>query len=323
MTPLDISVVVVSAGEGTRAFVRTVDCLQRQRVRPRRLLLACRAEGTTDVLRSTASRAGATLTDGATIPAALNAAVIDADAGGILVVPGGYRPGPDCLDVCSRRLAECPGIDVLVPAIRVESADGLRFRLREPTDLSLPALLAEPGLMPPVICFRRAAWSRLRGLDESAGVLALYDLVLRMLETGSTVATAETIAACDVTQCDEWPPRDIDRTAYLDLLRGVYSKHQPALEAVMTEVLVRRQILFGTLRDEHRGQVARRDAGLAELDRLRAETAHLRAWLSHHGIDALDWGDLRRSNPVSRNWGYDRGTPIDRHYIHEFLASHS
>ena len=41
----------------------------------------------------------------------------------------------------------------------------------------------------------------------------------------------------------------------------------------------------------------------------------------HHGHGALDWGDLKRADPISRNWGYDRGTPIDRHYIEEFLAS--
>ena len=35
-----------------------------------------------------------------------------------------------------------------------------------------------------------------------------------------------------------------------------------------------------------------------------------------------DWGDLRRLQPVSREFGYDRGLPIDRHYIERFLESH-
>ena len=35
------------------------------------------------------------------------------------------------------------------------------------------------------------------------------------------------------------------------------------------------------------------------------------------------WGSLRRTTPLSRSWGYDRGTPIDRAYIEQFLASHS
>ena len=34
---------------------------------------------------------------------------------------------------------------------------------------------------------------------------------------------------------------------------------------------------------------------------------------------ALDWGDLRRMDPVSDRWGYDRGLPVDRYYIEAFL----
>lgn len=35
-----------------------------------------------------------------------------------------------------------------------------------------------------------------------------------------------------------------------------------------------------------------------------------------------DWGDLRRLQPVSRDFGYDRGLPIDRYYIERFLQIH-
>jgi SAM-dependent methyltransferase len=35
-----------------------------------------------------------------------------------------------------------------------------------------------------------------------------------------------------------------------------------------------------------------------------------------------DWGDLRRLQPVSREFGYDRGLPIDRYYIERFLEMH-
>jgi SAM-dependent methyltransferase len=31
-------------------------------------------------------------------------------------------------------------------------------------------------------------------------------------------------------------------------------------------------------------------------------------------------GDLERVTPVSNNWGFDRGTPVDRIYIEEFIA---
>jgi SAM-dependent methyltransferase len=38
---------------------------------------------------------------------------------------------------------------------------------------------------------------------------------------------------------------------------------------------------------------------------------------------AVDFGDLRRVNPVSRHFGADRGLPIDRHYIEQFLGASS
>jgi SAM-dependent methyltransferase len=35
------------------------------------------------------------------------------------------------------------------------------------------------------------------------------------------------------------------------------------------------------------------------------------------------WGSLRRTTPFSRSWGYERGTPIDRVYIEDFLTTHA
>jgi SAM-dependent methyltransferase len=33
-------------------------------------------------------------------------------------------------------------------------------------------------------------------------------------------------------------------------------------------------------------------------------------------------GDVRRIAPISANWGFDRGVPVDRYYIERFLAAH-
>ena len=37
----------------------------------------------------------------------------------------------------------------------------------------------------------------------------------------------------------------------------------------------------------------------------------------------MDLGDLRRLAPLSREFGYDRGQPVDRYYIEAFLAASS
>jgi SAM-dependent methyltransferase len=45
-------------------------------------------------------------------------------------------------------------------------------------------------------------------------------------------------------------------------------------------------------------------------------------WTRRPPIGAIDFGDLRRLKPLSKNFGYDRGMPVDRYYIEEFLKQH-
>jgi SAM-dependent methyltransferase len=37
------------------------------------------------------------------------------------------------------------------------------------------------------------------------------------------------------------------------------------------------------------------------------------------GLPVPRWGNLRRTRPFSEQFGFDRGTPIDRYYLHRFL----
>ncbi|HEY7292949.1 MAG TPA: methyltransferase domain-containing protein [Vicinamibacterales bacterium] len=47
-------------------------------------------------------------------------------------------------------------------------------------------------------------------------------------------------------------------------------------------------------------------------------------WLrcKRKGLDWPQWGNLRRTEPFSSTYGFERGTPIDRYYLHRFLKSH-
>jgi SAM-dependent methyltransferase len=44
--------------------------------------------------------------------------------------------------------------------------------------------------------------------------------------------------------------------------------------------------------------------------------------MAPRATEQWDWGGLRRPRPVSREFGYDRGLPIDRYYIERFLERH-
>ncbi len=54
--------------------------------------------------------------------------------------------------------------------------------------------------------------------------------------------------------------------------------------------------------------------------RMRRRILHSTRWPP---VGSVELNDLRRLRPVSRVWGADRGTPVDRYYIERFLSSHS
>src|SRR5437899_8078265 len=39
-------------------------------------------------------------------------------------------------------------------------------------------------------------------------------------------------------------------------------------------------------------------------------------------VQDVPWGELHRLTPISRSFGFDRGQPIDRYYIEQFLSRH-
>jgi SAM-dependent methyltransferase len=60
-----------------------------------------------------------------------------------------------------------------------------------------------------------------------------------------------------------------------------------------------------------------------------AARAGRQRWLRSEALPAIRaggrvrFGSLRRLEPVSRSFGFDRGTPVDRYYIERFLAAHA
>jgi SAM-dependent methyltransferase len=43
----------------------------------------------------------------------------------------------------------------------------------------------------------------------------------------------------------------------------------------------------------------------------------------HPPVGRVDFGDLRRLRPLSHEFGYERGQPVDRYYIENFLSRHA
>jgi SAM-dependent methyltransferase len=48
-----------------------------------------------------------------------------------------------------------------------------------------------------------------------------------------------------------------------------------------------------------------------------------RAWVDRRRRRPPDLGDLRRLTPIDPNWGFERGTPVDRVYVERFVGAHA
>lgn len=65
-----------------------------------------------------------------------------------------------------------------------------------------------------------------------------------------------------------------------------------------------------------------RGSATARVKRLAGSRMTTKVRCLMHGYGLPRWGNLRRTTPFSSSYGFERGTPVDRYYLHRFLAAH-
>ncbi|HEX5480481.1 MAG TPA: polysaccharide deacetylase family protein [Dehalococcoidia bacterium] len=252
---------------------------------------------------------------------AFNAARARATSDLLLFLEAGDELAPDA---CARAVAAFearPELVAFCGPILIESDDGLHSAQWTPRAESVLEVLADPRAVPPLFACRLG--SRSGELDPGLPGLEIPDLWVRLLAAGAAIGCSPgPLARRRALAPSRWAGR-IDSPAYAAVFDRFIRKHERLVADHMQGLLIEREIGFARLRDEHAALLRRRDAALAELAALRAKAAHHRAFLAHHAMDELDWGDLRRPDPVSRDWGYARGGPVDRPYIDAFVRAHA
>jgi len=312
------AIVLDLAGGGSRDVVRTTDSVARQSPAGG---IALATVTDLPVFPSLTARLGIRIHRARNRAGAINTAVDASSSEVVLIMGVPWLAGTEMAARCAALLLDTRDDALVVPTLELRTADGLTRRTLDCAP-GLTPLLLNPVATPPVFAVRRSTWETLGGFDECLGELAGCDWWLRVLARGWPIVQAP--EACALLEGGErfwWPPipGQLDVTAY----RAVLEKHRPLLETKMSDLVVGLEMAGGALIRDHRREVIRRDRTLADLDRLRADAAHHRAYIEHHADVSIDWGDLRRADPVSREWGYDRGIPVDRRYIEDFLASRS
>jgi peptidoglycan/xylan/chitin deacetylase (PgdA/CDA1 family) len=189
-------------------------------------------------------------------------------------------------------LSSRPELRFVSGGLRDVSAAGFIWA---PASADLPGVLGCWRAAAPLV--RSSAFAEVRGYDGTLSAeYADWDLVIRLIQHGEGVF----LEGASVT---EHPARrSPSKAPAKSSLERLFFKHQATFEAHAPAVL------WG-----HRAQGRR----------LRATVWDLQEPLPGQGSrPQINWGNLRRVEPLSRVWGLDRGPVIDRYYIERFLEEH-
>jgi peptidoglycan/xylan/chitin deacetylase (PgdA/CDA1 family) len=249
-----------------------------------------------------------------------NVAVANTTGDAVLFLEAGDVVDRRYLAEAAHRLAQRTELAFVTAWARMPGPAGLHS-LVKPT-ATLEAALASSEAIPAATMFRRAAWDAIGGFDATLSSCELSDFWIRLLAAG---------LAGDVIQeplIDYAPSgqsayrKRLEAKRHLDGIRRLFEKHQSLFRRYLVAALCERDRELRDWPGRYQHLLTRRDRHIGERDSLRREiqeiTGELRATRSH----GIDWGDFRRLLPVSPNWGWDRGVPIDRHYIERFIESY-
>jgi SAM-dependent methyltransferase len=244
--------------------------------------------------------------------AALNAGVRLTSAAYIVLLRADEALGPTHLAHIVAVLDRDPDLGVVVSAIR--GGSGSDDLWTPPAGESIEWLAAGVDHVP--VAFRRSVWAALGGFDPSLPAHVEADFVVAALERNVRVVVAD---EAPVRCASDVLPARRPSAAYVEMWRR---RHADLVEAQANSVLVsiERRIMDAR---ERQGQLQARsatlDAELADLHRQIDETV---GELRGLGSERVEFGDFRRTSPISPYWGLDRGLPLDRYYIESFLKRH-
>lgn len=226
---------------------------------------------------------------------------------------------PGYFEAAAARLDAEPDLDFVSCTMRAFEGASYVWSPAAPTFVEA---IATGGVPHASTMLRRRVWEAIGGFDESLRSFELLDFWASIIEAGYRGAILDEPLLNYRVRAGSGYRRSIRPETYLSRLRHFYAKHHAAVERHGLE-LIQGKEAFLVSQQEYTRSLESRTASLeAELGGLRHEIADAVAALESRGLSRVDWGDLRRVQPISQHWGWDRGKPVDRHYIDGFLETH-
>lgn len=245
-----------------------------------------------------------------------NAGVRTARAAHVLLTDGGEALPPGYGAAIVERVASLPRVATTVPVRPVGHSRPAW------TSVSAPDAVAGPWNFGSSLVLARAAFDRLGGFDERLREFAEWEWLLRAISAGEDVLAAP---AGESRQADDDVPlrESLRSERHLPAIRDIVGRHHAFFARHRRHAVAAREQFVTSLRARE-AQVRRERAQVeADLGASLHTLSGLSADLAVYGRRTLEFEDLRRTAPISRNWGLDRGMPIDRRYIHTFMGRHA
>jgi peptidoglycan/xylan/chitin deacetylase (PgdA/CDA1 family)/glycosyltransferase involved in cell wall biosynthesis/SAM-dependent methyltransferase len=251
--------------------------------------------------------------------AARNAGARLTSAAYIVWLDGDDTLEPRYFEAAAAALDADPDLDFVSCALRAFGAASYVWSPSRPTFVDA---VSTGGVPHASTMLRRRLWETVGGFDESLPSFELLDFWASAIERGFHGIVLDQPLLNYRVRPGSGYRRSIQPGPYLALLRHFYAKHRAAVERHGAELILGKEAFLLSQRDYFRTIESRAISLEAELARLRLEIADTVRLLESRGVPRVDWGDLRRVQPLSRHSGRDRGKPIDRHYIEGFLEIH-
>jgi peptidoglycan/xylan/chitin deacetylase (PgdA/CDA1 family)/GT2 family glycosyltransferase len=252
------------------------------------------------------------------VSAARNLGISLTSAPLVLVLDADDALAPECLEAMCERLGGDPALDFVSCGM---AGFGASSYVWYPPAPRLPDSLVS-GIVHISSMFRREVWDSVGGFNESVRRSEDLEFWTRVLELGFR---GEVIPAPLLHY--RVRPASRYHEALLaegnaECMRDFYQRHAHTAAQYAEGLFVGKE-LFLIEQQKHHAHVCREiDAAQAEAAELRAEIAALQSELKALGRPPLDFGEFRRTSPLSPIWGVDRGKPVDRFYIEAFLDRH-
>jgi SAM-dependent methyltransferase len=312
------AVVLRCADAGARVW-STLRTVERQTLRPELVLVAgpSTPDGTRAWLRAVADSRGHGFVEAPSDrPAAVKNAGIKASTAPLIAcVDAGAELHASFVEQSAaalkdrRAAAVTTWVERLGPGSRV-AVDGVAA-------VTLAACASCSDVVDSTALVRRRDWLSAGGFDESLETLEDLDLWLSLLSRGREIAVVPHPLVSYIVERDALYRRGWEPDARARAMVRVLEKHGGVFEPLVADVLADREARLLPLAGRFRMRLAQRDEGLAETERTRSRGRELLAGATA-SVPAVV-GGAGRATPIARDWGFSRGTPVDRYYINAFL----